>query len=445
MALGLTSQSNIAYKNLLGKSLTQIANGIFNEGIGISFNVTSNNIWLASLPSSATQAVSMGYAVQVVGSMSEILGQNKFAYSLNWPSTPPSGTDPLTSTSFVYNSGSLLGINSGNIINNAISDSYGTSYVINLSGTTGTIYVGDPRNWVYQYNSGIYFQESNSNLTSNGGVPATASVYVYIGPTLQSQPNTPFTAASSSQVSVGGLQAGTTFNNVTINNILLNMLYPLNQPAITTFSMSGVSNAYEVGNVINSGSYNINWVISNTASLTSNSVSIIGYNNTVYSSISNTSPYSYTLATNLSYTTPTMATWYMSVLENNGIRISSSFSIGWYYNLYYGSSSLTNLTNPSVLQNSTLTTNVSGRYILPGITGSYKFIAVPDSYTLSSITWNGLPLVLADSNDGYTYSVNNLSYSYLTGYSNAYSIAVNYKIYRSKYMLAATMSNVIIS
>jgi hypothetical protein len=444
MALGLTAQANIAYKNLLGKSLTYLVNGVNVEGTGIFFNVTSNNIWLAQLPSSATQAVASGYAVQVTGSMSLIVSANGYAYNLLWPITPPSGTDPVTSTSFAYNTGSLIGINAGNVVTNAIPDSYGSAYSIYISGVSGgQIFPSDARNWVYQYNSGIYFQE-NAFATPN---PSTASVYVYIGPTLQSQPNAPFTLTSStSQITVGGLNSGSSFNSVSTNNILLNMLYPSTQPNIISFSMSGISVAYEVGNGILSGSYNLNWVISNTASLSNNNVYIIGYNNAIIGPLSNSGPYSYTFGSSLTYNTLKLATWTMSVLVNTGIRISSTFSIGWYYAMYYGSSTQSLLITPNSLQNSNLSTNAAGSYALAGTTGSYKYIAIPDLYPkISSITWNGLPVALADSTDGYTWSANNLSYNFLPNYANIYGITYSYKIYRSKYMLAATMSNVIIS
>jgi hypothetical protein len=441
MALGLTAQANLAYKNLSGKSLTYLPSGLGNENNGILFNVTSNNIWLASLPSTASLAVSYGYAVQVTGSMSAIVEGNGYSYKLLWPSTPPSGTDPATSTSFAYNSGSLVGINGGSVITNAISDAYGDSYAIYVNGSSGgQIFPNDARNWVYQYNSGIFFQESIPAI-----LPVTASVYVYIGPTLQSQPTTPFTLTSSnSQIAVGGLNQGSSFTSVNINNILLNMLYPSLAPNITAFQLQGINNLYEVGEPISAGSYNISWTISNTASLTSNSVLITAYDDILYST-DNTGPYSYTFASSLVYNIITNTTWYMSVLQNTGIRVSASYSVNWYQKMYYGSSTQSLLSTLDSLQNSNLSTIATGTYILSGGTQSYKYIAVPDSYqSISLITWNGLPVSLADNTDGYTWSSNNLNYRLLS-YANIYGITYNYKIYRSKYMLGATMSNVFIS
>ena len=445
--LGLTAQSNIAYKNLLGKSLTTVANGIFNESVGISFNITSNNIWLSQIPSSPASAVSAGIAVQVTGSMSAVSGANNFSYNLLWPTTPPSGIDPLTNSAFAYNSGSLTGINSGTNITNAISDSYGASYIISVNGTSGLISAGDNRNWLYQYNSGIYFQESNANTT---GTPVSGTVYVYIGPTLQSQPTTPFSYTSSiSQTSVGGLNSGSTFNSVNTNNILLNMLYPSLQPNITSFTIGGFNNSYEVGQPITIGSYSMNWTISNTSSLVSNNVYITTYNNVSIGPLGNSGGFSYSVSSPILYTSPRTITFTMSALQNSGIRISSPFNVNWLFKTYYGSSTSTNFTSISTgLQNlpyNILTSSIAGSYTFNFATSSYKFIAIPDAFTLSSIFWNGVPVAMADTTDGYTWSANNLNYSYLTGQLNSYSVGVNYKIYRSKYMLAATMSNVIIS
>ena len=195
MPLGLTAQTNIAFKNLLGKSETYLVNGLTNEPYGISFNLTSNNVWLNQLPTSATQAVANGYAIAVTGSMVGITSSNGHAYIVNWPSVVPTGIDPITSAQYVYNVGSLVGINSGNTITSAIPDSYGNSYTAQFIATdNSSISSSDSRNWVYQYNSGIYFQEYVN--TPN---PSLVSLYVYIGQTLQSQPNTPYTSASYSE------------------------------------------------------------------------------------------------------------------------------------------------------------------------------------------------------------------------------------------------------
>lgn len=226
------------------------------------------------------------------------------------------------------------------------------------------------------------------------------------------------------------------------------MLYPSLQPSITSFTIQGASNNYEVGYQQPSGSYTMSWVIANTSSLTTNLAYIIGTAGvSIYGPTNNNGPISNTFP-NLQFNTPITLTYSLSVLASSGIRITQPFSINWNYAVYSGGATVSLLTTYNNFLNSyvrNLTGNPIGNYTLPGGTSSYKYVLIPDSFaTISNIVWNNLPVVLADSTDGYTFSANNLNYR-LYNFSNPNGVSSNYKIYRTKYMLAATMSNVIIS
>lgn len=444
-----TTQANIAFKNLLGKSITDVGADILGELNGISFNILSNNIWLNQISSSPTTAVGAGYAVKVTASMVLIDGSNNHAYNAIWPTLAPTGTDYLTNAAYVYNTGALTGITAGSPIKNAISDSYGQSYkILVYDNTLSQIVPLDSRNWVYQYNSGIFFQE-----TYKTPVPAFSSLYVYVGSTLYNQPNTPYTNASASEVTLGGLPT-TSFSSVSFNNVLDSVLYPSLQANITNFQIQGVETSYEVGNgIINtSGPYTISWTLSNTSNLTSNQLYVISHTGSyVYGPTSNTSPIiGYTVSnTTLLLSTTGSYTWKLSVLRTNGERIYSNYVSNWYYGIYYGASTQSGVTNSfhtKLISTPLLSNSVSGNYTFPsGGTTSYKYITVPDSLTsIKLISWKGMPVVMADSTDGFTSSLNDINYN-LVSFTNQYGVTSNYKIYRTKNMLTATMSNIIIS
>ena len=446
--LTLSTQANIAYKNLSGKSLTYVENALVGETIGIFFNVTSDNIWLNKISSSPTTAVAAGYAIKVTASLTYIDGSNNKAWQAYWPTSVPSGTDPTTGLSYTYDSGVLTGITGGSPLRNSISDSYGVGYKCLTYAPSGAEIVPlDSRNWIYQYNSGVWFQEI---VTSPS--PATASLYAYVGSTLQSQPTTPYTNASFSEVSLGALGNRTTFNQVSFNNLLSSVLYPSQQANITSFSILNTATSYEVGNGILPGTFTLSWTINNTASATSNQVYITSYTgSTIYGPTSNNGTISgYTISTStLTYNSPSSSVWYLSALRSNGERISSSFSINWYYGLYYGATSGPGLTVSfnSILGNVSLVNSAFGSYNLPyGGLPTYKYIVIPDSFaTISLVSWKGLPVSMADSTDGYTFSANELNYK-LVSYQNIYnSQYYNYKVYRTKNMIGTTMSNVIVS
>jgi hypothetical protein len=446
--LSLSTQANIAYKNLSGKSLTYVENALVGETIGIFFNVTSNNIWLNNISSIPSVAISSGYAIGVTASLIYIEGSNNKAWQAYWPIVAPSGIDPTTGISYTYNSGVLTGITGGSPLKNAISDAYSSNYKCIAYATNGSEIVPlDARNWLYQYNSGVWFQEIVT-LPS----PATASLYAYVGPTLQSQPTTPYTNGSFSEKSIGSLNDRTTFNAVTFTDLFNSILYPSQQANITSFSILNVSTSYEIGNGILPGTFTFSWTINNTASAVNNQVYITSYTgSTIYGPTNNNGTISgYTISTSpLTYNSPSSSVWYLSALRTNGERISSSFSINWNYGLYYGATTGSGLTVSfnSVLGNVLVGNSPFGTYVLPyGGMPTYKYVVIPDSFaTISLVSWKGMPVSMADSSDGYTFSANDLNYK-LISYQNIYnSQFYNYKIYRTKNMIGTTMSNVIVS
>jgi hypothetical protein len=447
--LTLSTQANIAYKNLSGKSLTYVENALVGETIGIFFNVTSDNIWLNKISASRSEAILSGYAIKVTASLVYIADSNNKAWQAYWPITAPSGTDPITNTTYTYNSGVLTGITGNSPLRNSISEAYGVEYrCLTYDNSGNEIVPLDSRNWLFQYNSGVWFQEI-ATVPS----PTAASLYTYVGPTLETEPTTPFTNASFSEVSLGGLNNRTTFDSVNINSFLNSVLYPSQQANITSFSILNVATSYELGDGPNftQGPFTFSWTVNNTASAVADNVYITGWTGSViYGPTSNNGTISgYTISSGVhTYASPSSSIWYLSALRTNGERISSSFSINWYYGLYYGATTGPGLTTSfNTVLSVALDDSPFGSYTLPyGGEPSYKYIVVPDSFaTLSLVSWKGLPVSMADSTDGYTFSANDLSYN-LVSYQNIHNNSFyNYKVYRTKNMIGTTMSNVIVS
>ena len=123
MAVNSNNQANIAFKNLLGRSVTDTGALLSNEPFGIFFNVSSSDVWTSAIPfDDPSAAVSNGSAVYVEADMSIYPASNGYSFLCYWPSSAPAGTDPLTSTPFAYNTGSLAGINAGDRVKNIISE-----------------------------------------------------------------------------------------------------------------------------------------------------------------------------------------------------------------------------------------------------------------------------------------------------------------------------------
>jgi hypothetical protein len=448
--MGLTplTQTNIAFKNIIGQALGSTANDWYVESKPISFNIGSDTVWLDTISSTPSIAVSANVALNVIAGMtgiSETITAGQYhAYLLIWPPNAPGGTDSLTGYSYSYGNGSLSGIYAGSTVRNIIPDKYGVGYrpTITLSDNS-ILNTTDSRSWYLQYNAGVYYQDIIAPPN-----PATASVYVYVGNTLKSRPNTPYTNTNLSQVSVGGITTYTSFNTVTNNSIFDMLLYPSLQPSFSSFTIQNLSSPYEVGNTSIPLAYTMSWTIANSASITSNSIYIYGITGSkLYGPTNNSGIFSSTFSTS-GYSIPTTITYSITAQTTAGIIIQSYYNIKWNYGVYYGASTQSLLTTYGGFYSyqKNLNGTINGSYILPGGTFStYKYILVPDSFSaINNITWNNIPLAMADNTDGYTSSVNNLYYNYVN-FNNFYGKSSNYKIYRTKNMMAATMSNVIIS
>lgn len=80
---------------------------------------------------------------------------------------------------------------------------------------------------------------------------------------------THYTNATPMPITLGGLPAGTTFSNTPTNLIFDQLLYPYQNPSLSSFSISGQANLVEVG-VTLSGLKTFTWAKSNAGNITPN-------------------------------------------------------------------------------------------------------------------------------------------------------------------------------
>jgi len=556
MALTSSVQAQIAFKNILGKSQTDSAKSVLEETIGFSFNVPSSNVYMDALPVTASLAVIQGLAVGVSASLQLIQGTNFKGYRTYWPSSPPSGVDPRTGLTFAYGFGSLNGVTSGGLLTNLISDTNGVSYIaIPYDNQNNRIYDLSSRDWIYQYSSGVFYQ----NNTSISGTPSRIDVYAYIGSKLSdlsentienirisatgvnsyyatySRPtistystnylylvdfgttNTSGTVSLNinnlgtvsvvkylnglaSNLSVGdlkgpsgsttpetyyflyrnnqfeffdrypvsdsnkltvatdvlddriGIDKGTSFDNVSFNEVFKQMLYPDQQGRILGLTCFGPSNStlkqfYEVGASFSAaGTFTFSMNISNSYKLNNNSFSVrdIDYVTIFTQSSSFTSglgtfrfPTGYP---NYIKTSPGQTRLKLSLTSTDGTILSENYYLNWVWKIYYGSSTYSSLNASQILSlNGLLATQSIGN--LTFSSDGYKYFIVPNisDYDFSKMTYNDFPLAIAGTTSGYTYSSGNLNFDYLT-FTNSYNLPQQYKIYRTENYISGTIS-----
>ncbi len=558
MALPSSVQAQIAFKNLLGKSQTETNKQLAEEAIGYSFDVPSENVTLDFISSTASESVSQGVAVLVTATLSVVLGTNNKAYQTYWPTTPPSGTDIRTGGPFNYGVGSLLGISGGDKMTNLISNSYGDQYLAVPYDVSGTrIGELDSRDWVYQYNSGVFYQ---NNVTPTTTVPSKIDVYAYIGSrlsdlSLNTQTNIRVTATGSISAGaniyfatystptistyssnylflidfpfsntvgtvslninsigtasvfkytstgrtnllpgdivgatggtagqtyylvytngyfefystnpisnpssytnpvetsnlVGGIDKGTSFTDVRLQQMFEDLLYPERLGNISGFTVSNtqdggvISSLQQVGRTFSADVFTFSWSFTNIDSLEANSLKI--EDSEIATPLTQSSPIS-ALSAGFSsaymvQNVPYQKTYKLTVTRTNGTNISKTIPLSWVWKLYYGSSTFSSLTSSQIVAlGGSLATQSIGSWTVSG--SGYKYFAVPEdsSYNFNNITYNGLPLAIAGTSSSYNEVYGDLNFSYVT-VSNIYNREKRYKVYRSFNQIGATIS-----
>jgi hypothetical protein len=553
---GFDIQGQIAFKNLLGKSQTNDNNIVVNEVIGFGFDVPSFNIMMDTINPTASIAVTDGVAVLVKGVLKVINGTNGKGFRTFWPTTPPSGSDiKNNNTAFAYGVGSLEGVTPDTPMTNLISDSFDVSYQAVPRKSDGTqIPPLDDRDWVYQYNSGVFYQD-RPNLAI--GDPVTIDVYYYIGDRLLSQskntqsnirvsatasvnstaqdlyfatystpsiatystnylflvdftqtnlsstvsfningigttsvikytkdgpaplapgditgatggtsgqiyylvynnglfefyPKNPlsdsasFTYPADTPYSVGGIDVGTQFEKVSFQEMMKDLLYPDQLGKITSLSVSNNSGTvlrYEVGDELPRQVYTFSWGVNDFTGFKTSTLKLEDTtSSTVFTqSTGNNGPYGFLIST-ISNNTDATRNYKVSLTRNNGTIVSKFLNIPWMWSVYHGSSTWSTLTASQVFNlPSTLATQSVGSWTLSG-TG-YKYIAFPEdvSYNFNNMYYKGLPFAIAGTPSGYSYSYSEVNYLFVT-VSNSFGIAKQYKVYRSKNIISATIS-----
>ena len=148
-----------------------------------------------------------------------------------------------------------------------------------------------------------------------------------------------YTNAAPVPKTLGGILAGTTFNNMPIQQVLDTLLYPYNPPVFTSFSILGISAKYEVGAGLPAGNYVFKWTIDQPANVKTNSITLEGT-----SFLPNTGTYTKALPS-IREDIPTTRVFHISAQDVKNQTFSDTFTISWSYRRYWGVSNKQSLTD----------------------------------------------------------------------------------------------------
>jgi hypothetical protein len=170
MALSTDTMAQMALKFLLGKSDTNYAQkGPNNEAEAYNLIIAASKVWVDIIPTTPP-----AHDTAIVSCLDG--GSGNYAKA-DLVADPTSNGQAFFA---VYPTGHP---NVGERVKNAIAPNYGTGYEAQLYAGATLIGGGDARNWIYQYESGVLFQQT----ASASPTPTTIKLYVYIGETLASK------------------------------------------------------------------------------------------------------------------------------------------------------------------------------------------------------------------------------------------------------------------
>jgi hypothetical protein len=570
-------KSQIAFKNLLGKSMTNDLARVVGENNGYLLTVPTTNVWSTPIPEDPTDAITNNIAFLLTANLVQIDDSKSnglyLAYQAVWGDLP-STVDPKTGSPFAYGQGSLVGISLGSKVRDFIPSSFGKLYEVKPYKGAVTdaneIFQLDDRDWIFQYNSGIFFQ---SNVTYAGyTVPQKVVGYYYLGNKLStldsaaaevirvsaSGPNgsglytgpaspvitslsknhlylvnfensnttnvtlnissigpfkvlkygtdgpielssndiqggnetnpgptyyltwnppvgidpgyflfyesnpsqTPGLYKNESQVitKVGGIEPLTSFNDVSLQDMFTDLLYPEQVGNLTSFNIQNNNISYnspghymiEVGRTL-TGTLTFSWTstLDNDFSPITVDIkdvtSVISPNTNWPASGTGTTSNITSVNATFSYPNPMFVNspdtrvYTITGTRQNKTLIRKRTDINWTWRTYYGSSISQTITPLGLTSlTSQLMTQSVGTLTMTGSVG-YKYFAFPNdnNYSFKNISYVGFPVLLATS----SYNLIDNGHNYTTmSVTNSFGINKEYRVYRTLNQINGTLS-----
>lgn len=224
-----------------------------------------------------------------------------------------------------------------------------------------------------------------------------------------------YTNATPVTSDIGGISAGTTFNNTPLKEILDNLFYPYLKPAFTSFSLN--NKVVEVGTAVTTNNYS--WTISNVANakLDTLTLTLDGQQLTIGNKVGNGNNVA---IANTSITKNTAASVTATIRANNtkDAEFSANATISWKYKMYTGVSTKDTLTADDIkAMTSKLADNAKGVHNYTG--SGYQYLVFPAAW--------GMPATIKDNKTGF-----GLSYSKLSNVSiSSNGVSTDYIVIRS--------------
>lgn len=342
------------------------------------------------------------------------------------------GTGTPTITGYTLGEIYITNFQSGNTITGVTIDIDGVGavsvekYDIDISGFT-TLDIGDIQPSVNYY------------LSYDG------SILQFLETSPSSDPGT-YTNPLAVPITIGGVEAGTVFNNTPYSAVFDDLFYPYLSPAFNSFNINGQSTTVEVGTTIAAGSKTFTWNTTNSSYVQANSIvikNITGGVLNLATGLTNDGTEVISIPSSIQKTTQNTHRWQIVGTRANNTLFSRNFDVKWWWRVYYGTSSATTLTASEItgLTSSQLDTTIIND-VWTYAAGDYKYLCIPSTFleaTLFRDNNTNLSVAMADIAEGYTDGTG--TYKYQTvNVTNQFGISQDYKVFRTRNLLGGSIN-----
>jgi len=180
---------------------------------------------------------------------------------------------------------------------------------------------------------------------------------------------------------IGGIEAGSTFDDEPLQDMWDMLLYPYQFPAFTSFSIQGQSTTLEVGQAVIGGIKTFLWNTSNQENIVDGDIKILQEFAVLVSGSANDGSETLDIGSDITKTSASSQRWTIETHNTNIELFSRNFNVYWRWRVYYGNDINPVLTSPEVLSldNNLLSGSYSRIYSFPAQQG-YKYICYPAYY-----------------------------------------------------------------
>jgi len=320
------------------------------------------------------------------------------------------------------------------------SNALAVSYRGNVDVASGiTLGLGDYANEISN-DSGLT-DESHSTLVSEWAIKKYIDYSVLSGVTV----NTTYTNAEAVPEDIGGIEAGQTFNNVTLQDMWTDLLYPYQEPSFDVFYNNYKSNYLEVGETLAAGSITFTYGVDKYVNA-NDDISVTDITNVVL--LADNMPAvdagvtGVTVAYSIQKTTATSHSWQIKGTDTEASTYTRNTSRSWRWRFHWGDapmSGYTGLTSSDILNldNDEITASVVRSPVYAAVDPPlYKYYTFPDDgFALNNITLVGFDVDMAGVaqgyDDGYDVGSTRNIYYKLVSHTNSYGVTKDYKVYRT--------------